>query len=68
VDFELRSAFVAVFQPLFDQRDREMRDVDPDPFALQLLRRIHCRAATAERIEHYVAFVCAGGDYSFKQL
>src|SRR5450432_2004242 len=46
VDFELRAAFVTILQPLFDQRDREMRDVDPDPFALQLLRRIHRRPAT----------------------
>jgi hypothetical protein len=32
VDFKLRPAFVAILQPLFDQRDREMCDVASDPF------------------------------------
>ncbi len=44
-----------------------MRDVDPDPLALQLLRRMHRRPATAERIEDHVAFVAAGRDDAFKQ-
>ena len=46
-----------VLQPFLDQADREMRDVDPDPVAPELLRRVNGGAAAAERVEHDVAFV-----------
>jgi endonuclease/exonuclease/phosphatase family metal-dependent hydrolase len=57
------------FQTRFDQSDREARDVDSDPLPLMLLRRMHRRPATAERIEDHglVAFVRAHLDDSLKE-
>jgi hypothetical protein len=44
-----------------------VRDVDADPLAPQLLRRVHRGAAAAERIEHHVAGVGGRGDDALQQ-
>ena len=46
-----------LFEAPLDQSDREMGDVDADPLALELLRRVNGRAAAAKRIEDDIAFV-----------
>jgi hypothetical protein len=44
-----------VFHTTPDQVDRQVRDVDPDPVPVELLRRMHRRPAPAERIEDDIA-------------
>jgi hypothetical protein len=56
VNLEL-DAREGIAQALLDQRDGEMRDVDADPLALELLGGVNGGAAAAERVEHHVAFV-----------
>jgi hypothetical protein len=46
-----------VVQALLDQRDGEVRDVDPDPLPPELLRGMDGRAAAAEGVEHDVGGV-----------
>jgi hypothetical protein len=46
-----------LLDPAFDQGDREMGYVDPYPLALELLRRVHGRAAAAKWIENNVVFI-----------
>jgi len=43
-----------------NQRDRQMRNVNPDPLPVESLRDGHRRAAAAKGIEHHVALVAAG--------
>ena len=56
-----------VFEPFLDERNGEVRDVYADPLAVELLRGVNGCAATAERVEHHVAFVAAGGNDAFQQ-
>lgn len=56
-----------VLQAPLDQAHRQVRDVDADPAAVQLLRRMHRGATAAEGVEHDIAFVAAGGDDAFEQ-
>ena len=50
----VRDAREGIVQPLLDQRDREMRDVDPDPLPAELLRGVNGGPAAAEGIKHYI--------------
>ena len=54
-------------QPVLDQRDGQVGDVDADPAAFEPLRDGDSRPAAAEGIEHEVAFVAAGFDDPFQQ-
>ena len=63
----LQAGLEGVLEPFFDERNGEVRDVDADPLAVELLRGVNGRAATAERVEHHVAFVAAGGNDAFQQ-
>ena len=54
-------------QAFFDKGDREMRDVDSDPPAAQLLRCVNGRTATAEGIQDDVALVRVQGNYTLQQ-
>jgi hypothetical protein len=56
-----------VAQPLLDQADGEVGDVDPDPPPPELLRRMHRVAAAAEGVEHEVAGIAGGGDDALEQ-
>ena len=56
-----------LLQAILLQGDRQVRDVDADPAAAELLRRGDGRAAATERIEHHVAGVAAGLDDAFQQ-
>ena len=44
-----------------------MGDVDADPVAAHLLRRMNGGAAAAERVEHHVAGIGGGGEDAFEQ-
>ena len=46
-----------ILQAFLDQRNSEVGDIDADPLAIELLRRMHRGAAAAERIEHHIALV-----------
>jgi hypothetical protein len=48
-----------------DQVDRKVRDVDADPVASKLLRRVYRRAAATEWIEDDISWVRGSGDDTF---
>lgn len=56
-----------LLQPLFDQADGEVGDVNADPLAPQLLCGVDGGAAPAERIKHYVAGIAAGLNDALQQ-
>ena len=56
-----------IAQPALDQIDGEIGDINADPLPPGLLCRVYRRAATAERVEHHVAFVAARGNDAFQQ-
>jgi hypothetical protein len=58
---------VGIVEPLLDQADGQVCDVDPDPVPLELLGRCDGRSAAAKRIEDEIAFVRAGQDDPFEQ-
>ena len=64
---EFHAAFVGVEQPRLDERDGELRDVDANPVAAQLLGGVNRRAAAAEWVEHQIAGVAAGLDDALQQ-
>jgi hypothetical protein len=43
-----------LLQPSLDPRNGEMGDVDADPLAFELLRRMDSGSATAERVEDQI--------------
>jgi len=47
-------------------RNRQVRDVDADPLAIEFLRRVNCRAAAAKRIENDIACVAARQNEAFQ--
>ena len=49
VDFKREAGLEGVPQPFLDERNGEVRDVYADPLAVELLRGVNRRAATAER-------------------
>ena len=58
----LRRCPEGVKEPVLDERDGQMRDVDPDPPALEPFRDGHGCSATAEWVKHRVTFIGAGFD------
>ena len=65
-DFVLSGAAENVIEAIADQADGERRNVDSDPPTVELLGCRDRGPAAAEWIEHYVAFVAAGGNDSFQ--
>jgi len=65
--FKLDLFAESVFQSALDQIDREISDVDTDPFSIQLLRGVNRRAASAKWIEHDIIRFSACFDNSFEQ-
>jgi hypothetical protein len=57
----------SILKPLFDQGNGEVGDVDPNPLAFKFLRGMNGGTATAEWIEHHVAFLAAGLNDAFEQ-
>jgi hypothetical protein len=57
----------SISQSPFDQAHGQVRDVDADPAAIQLLRGVDRCAAAAEGIENDIALVAAGGNDAFEQ-
>ena len=53
---------VRVFEPMSNEADSEVRNVDPDPSPFELLRRGDARSASAEWVADHVAFVAARVD------
>ena len=50
-----------ILQALFDERDRKVRDVYPDPRAAQRLCGGNCGPAAAEGVKNNVAGIAARG-------
>ncbi len=65
----LKLQFLAerIAQPALDEIDGEIGDINADPLATQLLRRVNRRAATAKRVEHNIAGIGAGFDDAFEK-
>ncbi len=57
---ELQVVAVGVKQPLFDERDSELGDIDADPLATEFLQGVNRCTAAAEWVEHHVAGIAAG--------
>ena len=54
-------------EPVAYERDGQVRDVDPDPAALEALGSGDGRPTTTEWVEHGIAFVTAGRQDAFKE-
>jgi hypothetical protein len=56
-----------VLQPLLDQADCQVRNVDADPSPTQFLCGMNGSAATAERVQHHVTLVARRSNDAFQQ-
>src|SRR5438105_2992528 len=65
--FELDFFAEGVAEPTLDQIDREISDIDADPFPAKFLRRVNGGTASAERIEHDIARITARVDDALKK-
>ena len=65
--FELDFFAERVPQPALDQIDREIGDIDADPFAPEFLRRVNGSSASAKWIEHHIAGIAARADNTLEQ-
>src|ERR1035437_3533559 len=56
-----------ILQPLLNERNRKVGDIDSNPFALEFLGSVDARPATTERVEDDVALIRTCTDDSFKE-
>src|ERR1700733_13757045 len=62
-----RNGTECIAQPLLNERDREMCDINSNPLALKLLRCMNGRAASTKWIKNDIAFIRRGIDDTFQE-